>query len=376
MQLSASLTSASAHSLTVQMFSVFKNSAATKAAEAKEESADPSRLRCNGAFCKHNQGPGGYTLVPADDVDKFSNGKAKKVCRKGSAKETEYRQTNFQMKSKAKREEIKKTVMEYQKEYQKANSEATKEYQKEYREARSAEERAYVEQWLSEHGTTGIHSGAERGAIFDTLLSDKLKSDDWRINGKTVEQLFDTKGFSGYIGMTGRSIEQECVGFLSERGSLLHTGGRTIPVIQFSEDYAAEHCGGRTIIKASDARDIFHFDVVPIYENEVEVNCSWMEAGLQRQIHHLGLPTRLHRVIGAGANGYGKDAIEAYKEHKKRKRSESGGGGSSAAAAASSSGSAATAAASGGADKIYKVFLTYSFDVKAAIAEGKVNIMV
>jgi hypothetical protein len=70
------------------------------------------------------------------------------------------------------------------------------------------------------------------------------------------------------------------------------------------------------------------FNSVFLWKNDEKPNTTFVEDRLQGRYHDLGLPRRLHRRVGMGDNGFG-DTPEEFKLH--------------------------------------KVFLTYLFDVKAAI---------
>ena len=70
----------------------------------------------------------------------------------------------------------------------------------------------------------------------------------------------------------------------------------------------------------------------------MQVNTTALEELLQRTVHDLGLPRRLHRRVGAGTNGFKQSEVE------------------------------------GNTPRVHKVYLTYSFDVAAAIAAGRVVI--
>lgn len=76
-----------------------------------------------------------------------------------------------------------------------------------------------------------------------------------------------------------------------------------------------------------------------------QVNTTGVEDMLQENCHRLGLPRRLHRVVGAGSNGFerhhGDDGESDFDED-------------------------------GHPKAIRKVFMTYSFDVVRMIDEGDV----
>ena len=77
------------------------------------------------------------------------------------------------------------------------------------------------------------------------------------------------------------------------------------------------------------------------------MNTTGVEDMLQANCHRLDLPRRLHRVVGAGSNGFehehGDDEDE-FDEHGLPKA-------------------------------LHKVFMTYSFDVVRAIKKGDVVVM-
>ena len=70
------------------------------------------------------------------------------------------------------------------------------------------------------------------------------------------------------------------------------------------------------------------FDWVFLWKNDEKPNTTFVEDHLQGRYHELGLPRRLHHQVGMGDNSFYKQP-EVFKLH--------------------------------------KVYLTYSFDVKAAI---------
>jgi hypothetical protein len=78
------------------------------------------------------------------------------------------------------------------------------------------------------------------------------------------------------------------------------------------------------------------FDSVFLWKNEEKPNTTFVEDRLQGRYHILGLPRRLHRQVGMGNNGF-------YDQP--------------------------------GVAELHKVYLTYSFDVKAAIDDDVVVVV-
>jgi len=206
-----------------------------------------------------------------------------------------------------------------------------------YAKKRKMERRADAEAYLLEHGRTGILSTSKRRAIAEGIATDRSLFDDHpdeRLHGKSLDDLFADESFCGYIGETMRTLENEGLRWLSERGSQFHASGRNRPVLAWAPDD-----GQPVVIKESEAKAQLGFGSVFLYKNEEKTNTTFVEDLLQERYHDLGLPRRLHRRVGMGDNGFGVQD-EA------------------------------------GATELHKVFLTYSFDVQDAIDAGEVVVVV
>ena len=91
-------------------------------------------------------------------------------------------------------------------------------------------------------------------------------------------------------------------------------------------------------ITMDQAKTMLGFDSVFLWKNEEKPNTTFVEDLLQERVHDLGLPRRLHRQIGMGNNGFYDEPVDEE-------------------------------------DELHKVFLTYSFDVQAAIDAGEVVVV-
>ena len=78
------------------------------------------------------------------------------------------------------------------------------------------------------------------------------------------------------------------------------------------------------------------FDSVFLWKNDEKPNTTFVEDRLQGRYHELGLPRRLHRQVGMGDSGFYNEPEEV---------------------------------------ELHKVYLTYSFDVKAAIDDDVVVVV-
>ena len=201
---------------------------------------------------------------------------------------------------------------------------------------RKLERRADAEAYLFEHGRTGILSTHERVAIAKDIAADRSlfdDHDDERLHGKSLDDLFADESFSCYIGETMRTLGEESLRWLSERGSSFTASGVNRPVLAWAP---MDEGGQPVVIKESEAKAQLGFRSVFIWKNEEKLNTTFVEDALQERYHKLGLPRRLHRRVGAGSNGIEDEA---------------------------------------GATELHKVFLAYSFDVQDAIDEGSVVVV-
>ena len=159
--------------------------------------------------------------------------------------------------------------------------------------------------------------------------------------------LFRLPDFSFYIGETGRELDVEALRWLTERGSMLHSSGKNLPVLLHANDRVvteteAEDDFGFSSFYLKDGfldkvrRERFFFfyadghTLAPLHQ----ANSTKLEAALQRKYHHLPLGRRLWRRVGAGSNGL----------HEPRDERE------------------------------HKVFIAYSFEVSSAVADGRLKI--
>ena len=127
-----------------------------------------------------------------------------------------------------------------------------------------------------------------------------------------------------------RSLKEEAYGWLSERGSKYEsTGNKGRPVLQLSQ--------GLRVITQSDAKKKLGFDEAFLWKNDEQPNSTYVEDRLQRRVYKLGLPRRLHRVVGCGNNEYSR-LLTADLE-------------------------------------LQKVFLTYSFNVQTEINAGRIYVV-
>jgi hypothetical protein len=125
-----------------------------------------------------------------------------------------------------------------------------------------------------------------------------------------------------------RSLIEEAYGWLTERGSLFHASGKGRPVLRWKNGYK--------LITAIEAQTMLGFNSVFLWKNDEKPNTTFVEDRLQGRYHERGLPRRLHRQVGMGDNGFYDQPGEV---------------------------------------ELYKVYLTYSFDVKAAIDDDVVVVV-
>ena len=96
-----------------------------------------------------------------------------------------------------------------------------------------------------------------------------------------------------------RTLEEEAFRWLTERGrNEQHlgytTGARNRPVLMKMVN------GIEEIITMKEAKTILNFKSVMVYQSQVKINGCRIEDEIQTQIHHLGLPYRLHRHVAKG----------------------------------------------------------------------------
>ena len=93
--------------------------------------------------------------------------------------------------------------------------------------------------------------------------------------------LAKNKHFGLYIGMTGRKLEEEDLRWLTKRGAnMMHTEkkskARNRPVIQ--------HQDGE-VIKMKEAREVFGFKSMVVYESKCKKNVCDVEDAMQAYLH-------------------------------------------------------------------------------------------
>ena len=201
---------------------------------------------------------------------------------------------------------------------------------------RKKERHANAEAWMIENGNDKVLTDVVRDDIVLTIAKSPITFngfDDERLHNKSLEELFKDPDFCCYIGMTKRSLGEEALRWLSERGADTATTSQNRPVLRWKIDGA--------VIKESEAKDVLKFNSVWIYQTDKGANASYVEDRLQMRYDGLGLPRRLHRQCGMGDNGFTESL----------KNKDDG-------------------------PELHKVFVTYSFDVKAAIASGLVEVVV
>jgi hypothetical protein len=197
----------------------------------------------------------------------------------------------------------------------------------------SVERREAAEAYAVANGATGILSNAVRTDIATRLRTDPelfRSAADTRLRGKTVQQLFDDRSFSAYIGETGRFIHEEDLCWLTGRGAI--GGGQNRPSLQ----WPAPAGSTKTIlITMAEARRQLGFRSVELYVNEEKLNTTAIESLLQSHFHHLELGRRFWRAVGCGRKS---DFDKAFKRR-------------------------------------HLVYLTYSFEVRGMIDAGKVVVV-
>ena len=95
-----------------------------------------------------------------------------------------------------------------------------------------------------------------------------------------------------------------------------------------------------------EAREKLGFKSCVLHGDVLKVNTTAIEDLLQSKCHDLDLPRRLHRVVGAGSNGFKRYFPDDEEEEDEDGRST----------------------------KLHKVFMAYSFDAVPAIAKGDVDV--
>jgi hypothetical protein len=204
--------------------------------------------------------------------------------------------------------------------------------------------RAKATAYLHKHGRTGIMHIRELSDVAKELAEDRTLFDgksDSRLHGMSLDDLFAREDFSGYLGETMQPLADEAFRWLTQRGSQFHASGKNRPVLRWRRQRAAgigKRRKASTIITATEANEELGFGAIMLYRNEEKPNTCGVEDLLQERYHELGLPRRLHRQIGMGDNGWGRDDEP-------------------------------------GVDELHGVFLTYSFDVQEAIEAGEVDVI-
>ena len=200
---------------------------------------------------------------------------------------------------------------------------------------RKTERRKDAEAYLIKHGRTGILSNTERQGIAHSIATDRTLFDDdpdERLHGKSLDDLFADPTFCGYLGETMRSLGEEALRWLTERGSLFSAKNRPVLAWAPKEDEDEPQA-----ITQGEAKTMLGFSSVYLWKNEEKPNTTFVEDQLQERYHDLGLPRRLHRCVGMGNNGYDEPEDEE--------------------------------------GELHKVFLAYSFHVQAEIDAGLVVVV-
>jgi len=235
----------------------------------------------------------------------------------------------------------------------------------EARRATTAEQHEAAWQELEDKGlTTGLLRPDETERIADRIYHDETLFNNtpkkWCLRGKSIAQLTDAKKIALYTGYTAAPIRKEAFGFLTSRH---HDSGKG-PVLR-----KANH----DIITPTFAIEKLGFDFQEVFTNNIMANatagtpsrplslpssrsvcltdflCLFLplllvhavECALQLKIDPCGIPTRLHRIAGKGAQGRSEEAILSDLDNK----------------------------------QAHKVYITYSADVLDAIGAGTVKVM-
>ena len=222
-----------------------------------------------------------------------------------------------------------------------------KEKAKAKREVTAAElkesRRDEAEAFMMKNGVSGIDSKFERMKKVEHMRSDKTLlhklTGDPRLIGISIEDLHNDPNVSIYFGETFRKLREEDLRWLTKRGDL--AGGTNRPTLEWSEPR-----GERTHITMSEAREELGFKSCVLHEDVLKVNTTAIEDLLQRKCHDLDLPRRLHRVVGAGSNGFKRYFSDDEEEEDEDGRPT----------------------------KLHKVSMAYSFDAVPAIAKRDVNV--
>mmetsp|Transcript_41305 Transcript_41305/g.95349 ORF Transcript_41305/g.95349 Transcript_41305/m.95349 type:complete len:324 (-) Transcript_41305:152-1123(-) len=202
--------------------------------------------------------------------------------------------------------------------------------------------RAQGDAYLREHGEA-VLSPRERAVALNNIelnpeafmVQSELEFvgpyDQWLV-GKSLRDLLNHPRVCIYIGETGQFLKAECFRWVGGRDASMGGGGGANPTLRWPNG---------DIIKQSEMIADLGFRSVVIYTHMSKPETTFVEDALQQSIHGRGLPRRLHRVVGAGSNGY-----------EKRFGSEDPCKG-----------------------QVHKVFVTYSYTLLDHIASGAVKVM-
>ena len=112
-----------------------------------------------------------------------------------------------------------------------------------------------------------------------------------------LEDLFGKGSF--YFGYTKRTIKEEGLRWLTERGAgeelengdWVWNGDRNRPVLRWADG---------AVIKESEATTELKFGIIEIYASTLMVNARYVEKALQSLYMHVPLGTRLWRIVDKG----------------------------------------------------------------------------
>jgi len=152
-----------------------------------------------------------------------------------------------------------------------------------------------------------LKSGEQTDAIVRALLHAPMDA----LGGLSILQAVDSGKWGIYIGLTSRSLEEEALRFLSQRGANHaedYDGPITVnrPVLQLKDPRplpGAAGAAGRTtrVVTEKQAMDL-GFRSQVIHVDRLRFNASAVEDGLQLGINHAPLGQRLHRHVAKGRN--------------------------------------------------------------------------
>jgi hypothetical protein len=210
------------------------------------------------------------------------------------------------------------------------------------RAKRRAEAKAYRAEaaaQMRQNGHADILDDAGALEIAENIANDRSlfnKYSDVRLHNKSLNDLFRNKKICAYIGETKRDLKDEALCWLSLRHSNDYE-----PVLRWAcprQTYRwKKNKGHRTHIFMTEAERELGFRSVFLWKNPRRWNTTFVEEKLQARYDILGLPRRLHRVVGAGRPLRPQDAPNEHELH--------------------------------------KVYLAYSFDVPDAIKKRKVVVI-